>query len=64
MPAYKTSATLAAKPEDVADSLKAVLEHAAPMGYTVSAISISTGQLSITVSRTLTAAERSHLGLA
>ena len=64
MPSYKTVDTLSARPGAVADALKSVLEHAAPMGYAVSAVAISTGQLSITVSRTLTAAERSHLGLA
>lgn len=63
MPAYKTVATFAAQPEALAETLKVVLLHRTAMNYTVSAVSISTGQLSITVSRTLTAAERSHLGV-
>ena len=64
MPTYKSVATLAGQPKDMAQVLVPVIDHAAPLGYSVTGISLSTGQLALTVNKTLTAAERAHLGLA
>ena len=64
MPTYKSVALLSDKPRDLAQVLLAVVEHAAPMGFSITGIGLSTGQLSVTVSKTLTATERAHLGLA
>ena len=64
MPTYKSTARLSDAPREFAEVLMNVVEHARPMGYSVTGISLSTGQLSITVSKTLTATERAHLGLA
>jgi hypothetical protein len=63
MPAYKTIATLSAEPEEMVDALKAVVMHRIAWGYTISNVTVVTGQISVTVSRALTAAEREHLGL-
>ena len=64
MPTYKSSARLAERSRDWAAVLMNVVEHAAPMGYEITALSLDAGQLAITVSKTLTAREREHLGLA
>ena len=63
MATYKSSARLAERSRDWAAVLMNVVEHADPMGYTITGLSLDAGQLAITVSKDLTRAEREHLGL-
>ena len=64
MPTYKSEALLSERSREWASVLMNVVEHAAPMGFTITALSLDAGQLAITIEKTLTRAEREHLGLA
>lgn len=65
MPVYTVAANLKTSRATASQSLKLFFEHAEPMGLSITALSMNTaGTVSITITQTLTAAQRTHLGLA
>ncbi len=69
MPTYTINVgTIMLKPMEVCGVITTVAGHTTGLGYTITAITISTqaqtaGKIQMTISRTLTAAELAHLGL-
>jgi len=69
MPTYTVQAPrVDVNPVQAGDFFNHICLHAGPLGYTITSVSLGTaanaGLMQLIVSRTLTAAELTHLGLA